>query len=72
MAELPGGAMPAEAAADLALGARLRAYSFDRYKTKRKDDDATPVKRNVTIAVGDVGGGTQGLRARARPSPTAC
>ncbi len=30
---------PAKAAADMALGARLRAYSFDRYKTKKKDDD---------------------------------
>jgi leucyl aminopeptidase len=64
MAELPGGAMPAEAAADLALGARLRAYSFHRYKTKRKDDDATPVKRNVTIAVGDVAAARSAARAR--------
>ena len=23
----------------MALGARLRRYSFDRYKTKKKDDD---------------------------------
>ena len=29
----------AEQAADLAQGVRLRAYAFDRYKTKRKDDD---------------------------------
>ncbi|HZL30116.1 MAG TPA: leucyl aminopeptidase [Pseudolabrys sp.] len=52
-AELPDGAMSGEQAADLAQGAQLRAYEFDRYKTKRKDDDAPPVKRNVTIAVGD-------------------
>ena len=53
-AELPGGAMRAEQAADLAQGARLRAYAFERYKTKRKEDDKRPAVRNVTIAVGDV------------------
>jgi leucyl aminopeptidase len=53
VAELPGGAMDAEQAADLAQGARLRAYAFDRYKTKRKDEDKAPAKRTVTIAVGD-------------------
>ena len=36
---LPAGALKAEQVADLALGARLRAYTFDRYKTKRKDDE---------------------------------
>ena len=53
-AELPGGALKAEQAADLALGVALRAYAFDRYKTKRKDDEKPPAKRSVTIAVGDV------------------
>src|SRR5262249_36721703 len=52
-AELPGGAMKAEQAADLAQGARLRAYAFDRYKTKRKDDEKPPATRSLTIAVGD-------------------
>ena len=33
---------------------RLRAYAFDRYKTKRKDDEKPPAERSVTIAVGDV------------------
>ena len=41
-AELPGGAMKPEQAADLAQGVRLRAYAFDRYKTKRKDDEKPP------------------------------
>ena len=36
--------------ADLALGARLRAYTFDLYKTKRKDDDARPNKIEVNFA----------------------
>ncbi|PZQ18063.1 MAG: leucyl aminopeptidase [Ancylobacter novellus] len=42
----------ADAAADLALGLRLRNYSFDTYKTKKKDDEPTPLSR-VTIAVED-------------------
>jgi len=44
-AELGSGALKAEQVADLALGARLRGYSFDLYKTKRKDDDEQPPKR---------------------------
>src|SRR5262245_16594400 len=52
-AELPGGSMRADQAADLAQGVRLRAYAFDRYKTKRKDDEKPPAARNVTIAVSD-------------------
>src|SRR5262245_29451589 len=53
LAELPSGAMKPEAAADIALGAQLRAYSFDRYKTKKKDDDAQPGAIKVTIGVGN-------------------
>lgn len=34
--DLPGGAVSDEAAADLLLGLRLRAYKFDRYKSKKK------------------------------------
>ena len=45
--------MTAEQAADLALGMRLRAYAFDRYKTRRKPDDKPAGKRNVVIATGD-------------------
>jgi len=44
-AELGSGALKAEQVADLALGARLRGYSFDLYKTKRKDDDEPAPKR---------------------------
>jgi leucyl aminopeptidase len=42
----------AEAAASLALGMRLRAYSFDRYKSK-KDDDAPKGDIAMTIAMAD-------------------
>ena len=38
-AELAGGALKPEQAADMALGTQLRAYSFDRYKTKRKEGE---------------------------------
>jgi leucyl aminopeptidase len=41
-----------EAAAGFAVGLRLRAYSFDRYKSK-KDDDAPKGDLAVTIATND-------------------
>ncbi len=53
IAELPGGAMTAEQAAGLAQGVRLRAYAFDRYKTKRKQEEKPPATRTVTVAVRD-------------------
>ncbi|MEW6452228.1 MAG: leucyl aminopeptidase [Pseudomonadota bacterium] len=53
-AELAGGAMKPDQAADLALGAVLRAYSFDLYKTKRKEGEDAPAKTQVTIGVSSV------------------
>jgi leucyl aminopeptidase len=53
-AELPKGAMNAAQAADLAQGLGLRAYDFDRYKTKRKEDDERAASVKLTVAVGDV------------------
>src|SRR5882724_1851753 len=53
IAELPGGAMPADAAAGIASGLRLRVYKFDRYKTKKKDENGA-LRADVSIAVGDV------------------
>jgi len=44
-AELGSGALKADQVADLAVGARLRGYSFDLYKTKRKDDEEQDPKR---------------------------
>src|ERR1043166_8571327 len=41
--ELGGGAVKADAAADVALGASMRAYTFDRYKTRRKEGDRKSV-----------------------------
>ncbi|HXW40342.1 MAG TPA: leucyl aminopeptidase [Xanthobacteraceae bacterium] len=49
-AEFSSGALKANQVADLALGVRLRAYTFDRYKTKRKEDEERPGKVEVSIA----------------------
>jgi leucyl aminopeptidase len=65
LAELPGGAMAADRAADLAQGVALRAYAFDRYKTKRNDDDKAPASRKVNVAVGDVAAARSAYGARA-------
>jgi leucyl aminopeptidase len=52
LGELPGKALSPAQIADIALGARLRAYRFDRYKTKTGDDK--PVAKKVTMGVKDV------------------
>jgi leucyl aminopeptidase len=53
VAELPGGPMKPADTASIASGVRLRAYTFDRYKTKKKDDDEK-LKTAVAFAVRDV------------------
>jgi len=63
-AELSGRALSAEQAADLALGVKLRAYRFDRYKTKTKDDEEKPAPKKIAIAVGDVAGTRKAFDAR--------
>jgi leucyl aminopeptidase len=54
--ELSGGPLKPERAADVALGVELRAYAFDRYKTKRKEGVERPAQRRFTFAVGNVQG----------------
>ena len=54
VAELPKVTMSADQAAAIATGIRLRAYTFDRYKTKKKDGEETALRANVSIAVDDV------------------
>ena len=44
---------PAVAAAEFAMGVQLRAYQFDLYKTKKKDEDDKPKVVKVTIGVAD-------------------
>jgi leucyl aminopeptidase len=54
IAELPDGAMKADQAAAVASGVRLRAYKFDRYKTKKKDGEDGALRADIALAVGDV------------------
>jgi leucyl aminopeptidase len=54
MAELADGPMKPEQAAAVASGVRLRAYKFDRYKTRKKDGEDAALRADVALAVGDV------------------
>jgi leucyl aminopeptidase len=54
MAEHAGGTFKPGQAAALATGIRLRAYKFDRYKTKKKDESPA-LRAQVSIAVDDAG-----------------
>jgi leucyl aminopeptidase len=54
IADLPGGGIKPDRVADMALGARLRGYAFERYKTKRKEDEERANEVKVTIAVAGV------------------
>ncbi len=55
IADQPTAAMTPAQAAGIATGVRLRAYKFNRYKTKKKEDDETESTRaDVSIAVNDV------------------
>src|SRR5690606_23175669 len=51
-AEFPGLSPSAENMADLALGARLRGYSFERYKTKKDEEKANGTTR-LTFQLAD-------------------
>src|SRR5665213_2384526 len=55
LADLPDGAMKPAQAAAIASGVRLRAYKFDRYKTRKKDGEDAELRADVSVAVGDVG-----------------
>jgi leucyl aminopeptidase len=65
IAELAGGALKPDQVAELALGIRLRAYAFDRYKTKRKEEDERAKEVRVTIAVATPAGVEKAFTARA-------
>jgi leucyl aminopeptidase len=65
MAELPDGAMKPDQAAAVASGVRLRAYKFDRYKTKKKDGEDAAVRAEVSLAVGDVAAARKAFAPRA-------
>src|SRR5215475_949777 len=65
IADLPGGAVKPERAADMAFGVQLRAYAFERYKTKRKDDEEKAAKVRVKIAVARVAAAQKAFAPRA-------
>jgi leucyl aminopeptidase len=50
VAEFGTGSLKPDQIADLALGARLRAYTFDRYKTRRKETDQRAEKVQIDFA----------------------
>ena len=65
VADLPGGPLSPEAVGDLAVGAKLRAYAFDRYKTKRREGEEKPRTLNLAIAVANPAAATRAWGARA-------
>ncbi|HEX9320985.1 MAG TPA: leucyl aminopeptidase [Xanthobacteraceae bacterium] len=52
--DLPAGTVKPDQAADFALGLTLRAYAFERYKTKRKEGEEKRGKQRLTLGVADV------------------
>jgi len=64
LAELPSRVMSPEQVSDLALGVRLRAYAFDRYKTKRKEDEEKPASARIEIGVANPAGTRTAWRAK--------
>ena len=63
-ADLPAGPMTPPQAADLALGAALRAYHFDRYKTKRKEGEEEPSNAKIAFGVADVAAARKAWQTR--------
>jgi leucyl aminopeptidase len=62
--ELPSRAMTAAQAAEVTLGTMLRAYAFERYKTKRKENESAPPNARVMLAVGDPAAARRAWRRR--------
>ena len=54
IADLPGGAIKPDRIAAIALGVQLRAYAFERYKTKRKEGEEKAAEVKIMIAVAGV------------------
>ena len=65
LAELPDGAIEPANAASIGAGVRLRAYRFNRYKTKKKDENDA-LRAQVSILVGDVAATRKAFAASAR------
>ena len=74
--ERPGGELAPADVAEFALGLTLRAYAFDRYKTKKKDEDEEegPSRARITLVCADAApprrpGGPASRWPRASSSP---
>ena len=76
--EAPAGAWDGAAAADFALGLKLRGYKFDKYKTRKKENgEENGAAAGVRRRLGPCGGGPRRRagavrgrrRRRARPRP---
>jgi leucyl aminopeptidase len=65
LAELPDGAIEPASAASIGAGVRLRAYKFNRYKTKKKDENDV-LRAQVSISVGDVAATRKAFAASAQ------
>jgi leucyl aminopeptidase len=65
VADVPGGAFKPDRIADLALGMQLRAYAFERYKTKRKEGEERPERVKVALAVPAVAAAEKAFAPRA-------
>ena len=65
LAELPDGAIEPASAASIGAGVRLRAYKFNRYKTKKKDENDA-LRAQVSILVGDVAATRKAFAASAQ------
>jgi leucyl aminopeptidase len=65
MVDVPELEASPERIADLALGLRMRLYRFDRYKTKKKDDEADDRgTTRLTLAVADPSAAKKAVKAR--------
>jgi len=61
---LPHGEVSPEAAAEFAVGARLRAYNFDRYKTKKKPEEVA-IRPKVTLYIEEDAAAKRAFKKRA-------
>jgi leucyl aminopeptidase len=61
--ELGGGMAPATVAAEIAFGAQLRSYRFDKYRTKEKPE-AKPSLQAITLLTSDAEGAASVYAAR--------
>jgi leucyl aminopeptidase len=62
LVDCPGVEITPEAAAEMAMGAKLRSYSFDRYKTKKKDEEKANGTTRMVFALADAAGAKRAFR----------